>query len=243
MTKIYSVGIGPGALDLMTIRAKEILTQVDAVVGYVRFIRLVESLIKNKEVYSNGLHKEDERANKAIQLAREGKNVAVISSGDSGVYGMAVLLQRMFLSTENISLEIIPGITAAIAGASLLGTPLSNDFAVLSLSEEWTPQETILSRARLFAQSNVTVVLYNPGQSTYSPSLLAEVIEIFRQHRAPDVPVALVQKAYRSTQSIEILTIDTFSVEKMDVNSTIFICSDECKVVDDRILGIRGYVI
>ena len=243
MTKIYSIGIGPGPLNLMTIRAKEILTRADAVVGYVRFIRLVESFIKNKEVYSNGLHKEDERAHKAIQLAREGKNVAVISSGDSGVYGMAVLLQQMLSSTENISLEIIPGITAAIAGASLLGTPLSNDFAVLSLSEDWTPEETILSRARLFAQANVTTVLYNPGQSTEKPSLLADVIEIFRQHRRLDVPVAIVQKAYRTTQSVEILTLDRFSVEKMDINSTIFICSGECRVVDDRILGMRGYVI
>ena len=179
----------------------------------------------------------------AIVLASQGKNVAVISSGDSGVYGMAVLLQKMLLPAEEISLEIIPGITAGIAGASLLGTPLSNDFAVLSLSEEWTAEATILFRVRLFAQSNVTVILYNPGAGTEKPGILDEVIEIFRQHRSPDVPVAVIQKAYRSTQSIEILTLDNFLVDKMDINSTIFICSDECKIVEDRILGKRGYVI
>ncbi|MBN1350176.1 precorrin-3B C(17)-methyltransferase [candidate division KSB1 bacterium] len=243
MAKIFSIGIGPGHLDLMTIRARDVLQHCDSVVGYVRFIRLVEPLIRDKEVYSNALHQEDERAHKAIELARAGKNVAVISSGDSGVYGMAVLLQKLLPMNEDISLEIIPGITAGLAGASLVGTPLSSDFAVLSLSEDYSDLATILYRARLYAQANVTVVLYNPGETADKPGVLSEVIDIFRHHRPPEIPVAIVQKAYRSTQSIEILTLENFAVDKMDVNSTIFICSDECKIFDDRILGKRGYVI
>ena len=161
MNKFYVVGIGPGAYEQMTIRAKEILEEVDVIAGYNAYIELVKPYFPGKEFFGNGMTGEVKRCKEALALAAAGKTVAMISSGDAGIYGVAGLILEL---SRDLDLEIItiPGITAAASGGALLGAPLMHDFAVISLSDRLTDWELIQKRLRLASEADLSLVLYNP---------------------------------------------------------------------------------
>ena len=141
--KIYIIGIGPGNLNQITENALEAINSSDVIVGYTKYIQLIENLIKEKEVFTSGMRQEKERCRKAVELALEGRTVAVVSSGDSGIYGMAGLVYELAEKYPYIQMEVIPGITAAVSAAAVLGAPIMHDFAVISLSDLLTPWEKI----------------------------------------------------------------------------------------------------
>ena len=242
MGTIYSIGIGPALSEFITPQARQILDKVDTVIGNSRVIHRIKSLTEGKAIFTSGANQEKDLIEQAYELAESGKDVAVVSMGDSAVYGLAVLLQQMLPDDGHIKLEIVPGLPEFICANALIGTTLSDDFAVMSLSTRLTAAETVLFRLRLIAQSDLTTVLYYPAEKD-SPELLAQVIAAYSEFRPPDTVVAMVLKPYRNNQEIVIRTLDTFLEENISDAGTIFICSEDCRRVDDHVLGKRGYII
>ncbi|MCR5404143.1 MAG: precorrin-3B C(17)-methyltransferase, partial [Butyrivibrio sp.] len=163
MGKIYVVGIGPGDEKMMTAQAREVLEGCDVIAGYITYINLVKQYFPQKEFYENGMRGELERCEKCIELAVKGKTVALICSGDAGVYGMASPLYEIAGREGFQDIEVVPGITAALSGAALLGAPLSHDFCVISLSDLLTPWEVIEKRLRSAAAGDFCIAIYNPA--------------------------------------------------------------------------------
>ena len=182
MQKFYVIGIGPGAPEEMTIRAKQALAEADIIAGYGTYIDLVKPLFPDKEYLQNGMTGEIKRCQLALEKAKEGKTVAMVSSGDSGIYGMAGLVLELAQGME-IDVETVPGITAAASGASLLGAPLMHDFAVISLSDRLTEWDLIVKRLNNAAEADFIIVLYNP-RSKGRPDHIDKAREIFLQFKS-----------------------------------------------------------
>lgn len=176
MGKLYVIGIGPGGLDEMTLRAVKAIEESDIIVGYTKYIEMVKDLIKDKEIFKTGMRGEEERCREALELSKD-KKVALISTGDSGIYGMAGLILEM-RKDENV--EIIPGITASSAAGSVLGAPLMHDNCNISLSDLMTPYEDIKKRVRLAAEGDFVISLYNP-KSKGRPHYLRECVDIIKE--------------------------------------------------------------
>ncbi|MCI0513227.1 precorrin-3B C(17)-methyltransferase [candidate division KSB1 bacterium] len=242
MPKIYSIGIGPGVLDSVTLTVQEILDEVDTVFGYSRLIHHIKPLLEGKAIYTSGLNQERELVEKAIEIAKSGKDIAVISQGDSGIFGLGVVLQQMLTDHPDIELILIPGLPEFVSAASILGTPLTDGFAAISLSTRLTPAETILFRVRLLAQTDLTTVLYYPAEKD-SQQMLRKVLDIFADSRPPDTAVALVVKPHRKEQETLITPLESFIIENISEFSLIYIGAEDCRIVDGKILGRRGYII
>ena len=213
----------------MTPKAIKAMEASDIIVGYNTYIALVKDLIKDKEVVGNGMRQEVDRCQKAVDLAAEGHQVAVISSGDPGVYGMAGLV-----------LELIPGLTAANTSAAALGAPLMHDYAVISLSDLMTPWEQIKNRAKLAAEGDFVIAIYNPksrGRATY----LDEIRDIVLQYRKPETPVGIVRKAGRPGMNWTISTLEKLPEEHVDMQSTVIIGKSTTFVADGKMITPRGY--
>ena len=163
MKKIFVVGIGPGQEESMTRQARAVIERSDVVVGYDLYVKLVEPLLQGKETASTPMKREVERCEIAVQYALKNKTVAMVCSGDAGVYGMAGILMEQASSHPDVEVEVVPGITAACSGAAVLGAPLIHDFAVISLSDLLTPWEKIEKRLRLAAEADFVICLYNPS--------------------------------------------------------------------------------
>lgn len=204
--KIFLVGFGPGAREHLTFRAHAAISAAEVVVGYNTYIKLVQHLLEGKEIIRSGMQEEIGRARAAVAAAEAGKTVAVISSGDAGIYGMAglvyeVLKEQNWGPETGIEVEVVPGITAANACAALVGAPLSHDLANISLSDYLTPWEVIARRIAAAAAADFVIVLYNPasGRRTWQ---IVEAVKIISNYRTPATPVALVKSAYRQRQDI-----------------------------------------
>ena len=161
--KLYCIGIGPGGEEQMTLRAVRALEKCDCVAGYGLYLDLIENLISGKERIESGMTREVLRCKAAVEAAKQGKTVAVVSSGDAGVYGMAGLLLELCEHEPDLEVEVIPGITAACSGGAVLGSPLTCDFACISLSDLLTPWDKIEQRLRGAAQGDFCIALYNPS--------------------------------------------------------------------------------
>lgn len=163
--KLYVVGLGPGEVSQMTGKAAEVIESCDTIVGYGVYTDLISDLIEGKEVITTPMKKEVDRCHMAVQAAINGKNVAMVSSGDAGIYGMAGLIIEVLSEYENhnVEVEVIPGITAASSAAAVLGAPLTHDFAVISLSDLLTPWERIEKRLSLASEAGFIICLYNPS--------------------------------------------------------------------------------
>jgi len=225
----------------MTIGAKEALLGCDAIVGYKSYIKTVHDLVDGKEIYQFGMRKEIERCKKAIELAEEGKVVALISSGDPGIYGMAGLLLELASDHGDIGVEIIPGVSAVNAAASSLGAPLMHDFAVISLSDLLTPWEKIETRLRAAASADFVTALYNP-KSTKRNWQIKTARDIFIQHRDPKTPVGIYIKT-NGEQSNIISDLASFLDMPIDMNTTIIIGNSQTYVSGGRMITPRGYRI
>ncbi len=240
---IFVVGLGPGAREHMTFRAREALAAADIVVGYKTYLNLVKDFLVDKEVISSGMRQEVARARKAIDLAEVGKSVAVVSSGDAGVYGMAGLIFEVaraagWSSTGNI--EVVPGVSALNAAAALLGAPLMHDFAVVSLSDLLTPWPHIARRLRAAAEGDFVLVLYNPrsGRRTHQ---IEEARDILMAHRSPATPVGLVASAYRDRQEVVITDLEHMLGFEIGMLTTVVVGNSRTLSFAGAMVTPRGY--
>jgi len=241
------VGLGPGKMEYMTARALSAITGADYVLGHSGYLEPLEPLLTGKNVISSSMGKEVERATQAIELARS-HMVALVSGGDPGVYGMAsIVLEVLEHVGGTLDIEVIPGITAANAAASRAGSPLSGDFAAISLSDLLTPLDVIEKRLDAFFSAGVPVVIYNP-KSRGRPHNFALAIEHARKYRAGTTPVAIVKNALRDDEDTVITTLGEIEVsaEKVDMHTTVIIGSSESRIwrMGNNVKGIitpRGY--
>ncbi|HHJ80333.1 MAG TPA: precorrin-3B C(17)-methyltransferase [Candidatus Tenderia electrophaga] len=243
--KIFLVGFGPGAKQHMSARAVEAIKESDVVIGYSTYIKLVQDQLEGKEVVRKGMTEELDRSIEAYEQARQGKTVALISSGDIGVYGMAgptyeVLLKSGWTPNSDIEVEIVPGSTALSACASLVGAPLTHDFCSISLSDLLTPWPVIARRLEAAAKSDFVVALYNP-KSGRRTGQIVEAQRILLQHRKPDTPVAIVKSAYRDKQDIRIVRLDEMVDCKIGMLTTVLIGNTSTFLEHGLMITPRGY--
>ncbi len=236
--ELYVVGFGPGNPRARTPEAVEAIKAADVVIGYKTYIELISDLLEGKEVVSAGMREEIYRAKKALELALEGKRVAVVSDGDPQVFGMAPLVLEMASKLDApVTIKVVPGVTAALAAGALLGAPLGSDFAVINLSPLLTPREVILERVRHAAAAGFVLALYNP----IDKQLLREVLAVLRQIRGGGTPVGVVKDAYRQGQRAVVTTLDGVDVESVDMRTTLIVGNDETYVWRSFLITPRGY--
>ena len=238
--KLYVIGIGPGGEDQMTLRAVRALEQCDCVAGYSLYLNLIRSLIQGKEQIQTGMTREVDRCTAARDMALAGHAVAVISSGDAGIYGMAGLMFELCQSYPEIEIEVIPGITAACSGGAVLGAPLTNDFAVVSLSNLLTPWETIEKRLYAAAQGDFCLCLYNPASKRRTDHL-QRACDILLIERSADTPYGLVRNIGREGESFELTTLQELRNTTVDMLTTVFVGNSVTKIVNGRLVTPRGY--
>ena len=240
MKKVYAIGIGPGDAGYLAPRAKEVIASCSVVVGYTAYIRLIEELLVGKEVIDTGMTGEVERCERALLEAGKGKQVAVISSGDAGIYGMAALLYELREKHKDVELEVIAGITAASAAAAILGSPLANDFAVISLSDLLTPWAVIEKRLAATAQADMVVCLYNP-QSQKRSDYLAKACNIFLRYKSPETCCGYVKNALREDCEYRTCSLKELAQVQVDMFTTVIIGNSTTKLLAGKLVTTRGY--
>ena len=243
--RILLVGLGPGDEANMTLRARDALGAADVVIGHTTYIKLVRDLIRGKQVIAKGMTAEIDRCRAALKQAKEGKIVALISSGDSGIYGMAgpafeVLIKSGWRPGAGIEVEVVPGSTAAVTCASLVGAPLTHDFCTISLSDLLTPWPVIAARLEAAARADFVVALYNP-RSARRREQLVEAQRLLLRHRGPQTPVAIVTAAYREQQHIEQTTLAELANCEVGMLSTILVGNRSTFFHEGVMITPRGY--
>ncbi len=243
MPKLYVVGIGPGGYSHITPAAREAIAAAQVVVGYRTYLDFIPELLREKELVSTGMTREVERCRQALELAAGGRTVALVSSGDAGVYGMAGLVLELMNDGEggSVEVEVVPGISAVQAAAARLGAPLMHDFAVVSLSDLLTPWQTIRRRLEAAAAADFVVALYNP-RSKGRTTQLGQAREILLRHRSPDTPVGIVRNACRDGEEVSVATLGALAEEKVDM-MTIVLVGNASTYLDGagRMVTPRGY--
>lgn len=240
---LYVVGLGPGGSEQLSFEAKEAILNSDVIVGYVTYMKLVKDLVKGKELVHNGMRQEVERCQKAIDIAIEGKDVAVISSGDAGVYGMAgLILELIHTQKIDIPVKVIPGITASIGGAALLGAPLMNDFCHISLSDLMTPWEMIEKRLHAASDADFVICLYNP-RSKGRPHHLKTSLDIMKQYKGEDTVVGIAKDVGRAKEEIILTTIKDLDENLVDMTTVVIVGNKETYVSNGRMVTPRGYTL
>lgn len=238
---LYIVGTGPGNIEFLTLKALQVLREAEVVIGYRTYIKLLEPLFYHKEVYSFSMTEELSRAKKAIVETLKGKKVALISGGDPGIYGMAgLVLEILSYNKIFLEVEIIPGISALNACSALVGAPLMNDFAVISLSDRLTPWEEIKKRLKTLAQLDIPLVIYNPKSKRRDKQFL-EALEILKSHRLPDTTVAVVVSAMRENQKIYLTNLKDLKEEWVDMKTTLIVGSSQSFLSGKWFINPRGY--
>ena len=242
---IKVIGIGPGSLEDMTPRARKAIEEADVIAGYTTYIKLIESLLGDRKVIGTGMMQEIDRCKMAVEEAKNGHDVAVISSGDSGVYGMAGLVLEILLKlpeAERPEVKIIPGVSAVNAAAAVLGAPLMHDFAIISLSDLLTPWELIKKRADLAAQGDFVIGLYNP-KSRKRVGHIEEIREILLRHKDPKTPVGIVSGATREDETMVISDLENFTKEEINMFSMVIIGNSKTFTKEGFMVTPRGYEI
>lgn len=219
------------------------MEDAEVIVGYKTYIKLVEDFIKDKEVVQNGMRKEVDRCQNAIDKAKTGKKVAVISSGDAGIYGMAgLILELVTKQNLDIPVKVVPGVTASIGAAAVLGAPIMHDFCHISLSDLMTPWEVIEKRLRLAAEADFVICLYNPRSKGRSEHL-AKAFKIMGEFKAGSTPVGIVKDVGRADQEKFICTFDTMDFERVDMTTMVIIGNKSTYIKDDLMITPRGYTV
>jgi precorrin-3B C17-methyltransferase len=239
------VGIGPGAAEHTTPAAVQAIKQADLIVGYTTYVRLVRDLIVGKEVVKTGMTEEIGRARAAVERARDGAKVAIISSGDAGVYGMAGLVFQVLQEIgwrrgDSPELRLVPGMTALNSTGSLVGAPLGHDFCAISLSDLLTPWPVITRRIEAAAGADFVIGLYNPASGRRTRQIV-EAQQIIRRHRSGTTPVALVKSAYRKLQQVELSDLDHFLEFEIGMLTTVLVGSSNTFVYEGYMITPRGY--
>ena len=240
MSKIYVTGLGPGAADQMTIRARKVLERCPVIIGYTVYIDLIRDEFPDKTYLSTPMRKEADRCRMAFAEAEKGQDVAMVCSGDAGIYGMAGLICEIGRDYPEIGIEIVPGITAASGGAAVLGAPLMHDFAVISLSDLLTPWEKIERRLDAAAAADFVICLYNPS-SRKRADYLERACEIVLKHKKGDTVCGIVRNIGREGESCEILSLEELREKKVDMFTTVFIGNSATMELNGRMVTPRGY--
>jgi cobalt-factor III methyltransferase len=238
--KLNLVSVGPGFVTLVPPLAETALRESDVVVGYELYFTWIKSFIEGKEIHSFSLTRERERAQKAIALARGGKTVSLVSSGDIGIYGMASLVLEEMREEEEFQLQIIPGVSAANSSAALLGAPLSHDFATLSLSDLLCPWEWIESRARHLAQVDLVIALYNV-QSQSRPDGIYRIVRILLEKKSANTWCGVVRNAFRSDRNVYLCSLAELQERQFDMLTTIIVGNRFTRRKGRFIYTPRGY--
>lgn len=238
--KIYVAGLGPGGLNQMTPRAMDALEECDVIAGYDVYIDLIRERFQHKKFVSTPMKKEAARCHIAIQEALKGQKVAMVCSGDAGVYGMAGLMYEVAQQYEPVEIEVVPGITAACSGAAVLGAPLIHDFAVISLSDLLTPWELIEKRIACAAMADFVICLYNPS-SKKRKDYLKKACQIILQHRGENTRSGYVQNIGRAGEKGTVLTLGELKETRVDMFTTVFIGNSQTKEWGGKLVTPRGY--
>lgn len=243
MNRIDVVGFGPGGYEYMTIQAIAAMKAADIIVGYTTYIDLLRGIFPDKNFLDTPMTREVERCRIALEEAMKGQQVALVSSGDSGIYGMAgIMLQVVQASGADIPVRIIPGVTAASAGASMLGAPLMNDFAVISLSDLMVPLEQIMLRVKCAAEGDFVICLYNP-KSWKRKDYLEKAADIVMSFRDSETPVGIVRRAGRENSTYELTTLRELKNAEVDMFTIVIIGNSMTYVRDGKMITPRGYVL
>ena len=240
MSKIYVTGLGPGAADQMTIRARKVLEKCPVIIGYTVYIDLIREEFPNKTFLSTPMRKEADRCRMAFAEAQKGQDVAMVCSGDAGVYGMAGLICEVGKDYPDVGIEIVPGITAASGGAAVLGAPLMHDFAVISLSDLLTPWEKIERRVRAAAEADFVLCNYNPS-SKKRADYLRKACEMILEYRNPETVCGIVRNIGRDGETYEILSLEQLRDTQVDMFTTVFIGNSNTMELNGRMVTPRGY--
>jgi len=224
----------------MTVRADRALRECDSIVGYHVYVDLVKERYPGKKTLTTPMTKEADRCRMAIEAARNGENVAMVCSGDSGIYGMAALIYELRGEDAEPEVEVIPGLTAACSGAALLGAPLTHDFAVISLSDRLTPWETIEKRLEAAAAADLSIVLYNPA-SHGRPDHIRRACEILLRTLPGDRPCGIARSIGRDGESRQMLTLNELKDAAVDMFCTVFIGNASTRIIGGEMVTPRGY--
>ncbi|MCD7981935.1 MAG: precorrin-3B C(17)-methyltransferase [Clostridiales bacterium] len=242
MNKIYVVGIGPGEYEQMTIRAEKVLRDCDVIVGYTVYADLLREHFPEKEFLTTPMRQEEKRCRLAFEQAAAGRTVAMVCSGDAGVYGMSGLMLEIGTEYPQTEVEMVPGVTAAVAGAALLGAPLGHDFAVISLSNLLTPWETIEHRIVAAAKADFVICFYNPS-SKKRKDFLKKACELMLQHKPETTICGIAARIAREGERTEICTLQELRERQTDMFTTVFVGNSETRAANGRILTPRGYAV
>ncbi len=240
MAKLYVVGLGPGDYDDMTVRADRALRECGSIIGYHVYVDLVKERYPDKKTLTTPMTREADRCRMALERARGGETVALVCSGDSGIYGMAALVYELRGEEKEPEVEVIPGLTAACSGAALLGAPLTHDFAVISLSDRLTAWETIEKRLEAAAAADLSIVLYNPS-SRGRPDYLRRACDILLRTLPEDRPCGVARSIGREGESRTLLTLGELRDTAVDMFCTVFIGNASTRIIGGELVTPRGY--
>ena len=240
MNKIYVVGIGPGEYEQMSIKAANVLKSCDTIIGYTVYVDLVKEHFADKEFMTTPMKKEVDRCVLAFDEAMKGKIVAMICSGDAGVYGMSGLMYEIGEKYPEVEIEVVCGVTAAIGGAGVLGAPLIHDFAVISLSDLLTPWEKIGKRLLCAAEADFSIVLYNPS-SKKRHDYLQKACDLMLKYKSPETVCGTVINIGREGEKGTVMTLKELRDTKVDMFTTVFIGNSQTKNVNGKMVTPRGY--
>ena len=236
--KIYVVGIGPGKKADMTFRAYEAMEKSDIIIGYKTYMDLIKEYYPGKKMKNSQMTKEVDRCIDVLKLAKEGKNVALISSGDAGVYGMAGIMLE--IADGEVEVEIIPGVTATNAAAAIVGAPVMHDYVTIRLSNLLTDWELIKKRLELAAQGDFVVSIYNP-KSRGRVTQIEEAREIMLKYKPKTTPVAIVRNAGREDEEHVVTTLDEMLNHEINMLTIVIIGNANTFIKDGKMITPRGY--
>lgn len=237
--KLYVVGFGGGSHEGMTVEAETAIRKSDLIVGYTVYTDLVRKIFPEKEYISTGMRQERDRVELALKESRS-RTVSLVCSGDSGVYGMAGLAIEMSRNFPETDIEIVAGVTSALSGGAVLGSPLTHDFAVISLSDLLTPMEKIIKRVRCASEADFTIVLYNPS-SKKRADYLRKACDIMLEYKSPETVCGYVRNIGRDGQTNRILTLSELRETSVDMFTTVFVGNSKTMVINGKMVTPRGY--
>ena len=241
MNKIYVVGIGPGKAQFMTAQARQALEEAEVLCGYTVYVELVAPLFPGKETYTTPMTKELDRCRWALQTAASGKTVALVCSGDPGVYGMAAPLLQLAPDYPDVEVEVVAGVTAALSGAAVLGAPLGHDFCVISLSDLLTPWAVIEKRLQCAAQGDFAICLYNPSSRKRADYLQKACDILLASGKTLETVCGWVRNIGREGQEKQLLTLGELRDARLDMFTTVFIGSAGTRNIQGNMVTARGY--
>ena len=243
MKQLYVIGIGPGAYEKMTLEAIEALKNCDCIVGYTVYNDLLKPHFPDKEFLQTGMKREAERCRMAFSEAEKGRKVAMVCSGDSGLYGMAGILYEIAEQEfTDVEILVLPGVSAAFSGAAVLGAPITHDLAIISLSDLLTPWEKIEKRLHAAAEADFVIALYNPSSKKRS-DYLQKACDMILEHKAPETVCGFVRNIGREGERAEVLTLAELRDTQVDMFTTVFIGNEQTQNLRGHMVTPRGYSI